>query len=189
MVDDHPLADYDRDRIVAAVHEEVARWGLDRFNLASMAHHHGLDEQLILRHWPDADALIRDALAHRPGDADGPPDTGSLRSDLFMLAVRMATLVSSAAGRKLHGGHLIGDAHISSVEIRQTVWRDRAASLSVVFDRARERGELRSGVDFLHALELLFAPINMRALYTGEPVDDDYCHTVSDLVYRAVAAV
>jgi len=35
-------------------------------------------------------------------------------------------------------------------------------------------------------LELLFAPINMRALFTGEPVDDDYCRTISELVWRAV---
>ena len=189
MVDDHPLADVDRDRVVAAVHDEVARWGIDRFNLGSMAHRHGLDEQAILQHWADPEALVLDALAHRPGDAEGPPDTGSLRSDLFALAVRMATLVTSATGRKLHGGHLIGDTHISSVDIRRTAWRDRAGSLGVVFDRARERGELRSEVNFLNVLELLFAPINMRALYTGEPVDEDYCHTVSDLVYRAVAAV
>ena len=37
MVDDRPLADVDRDRVVAAVHEEVARWGIDRFDLGSMA--------------------------------------------------------------------------------------------------------------------------------------------------------
>ncbi|WP_370331446.1 TetR-like C-terminal domain-containing protein [Mycolicibacterium hippocampi] len=188
MVDDRPLADVDRERVVAAVHEEVARWGIDRFDLGSMAHRHGLDEQAILQHWRDPETLILDALARRPGDGDGPPDTGSLRSDLFVLAVRMATLVTSMAGRKLHGGHLIGDTRISSVEIRQTAWRERANSLGVVFDRARERGELRSGVDFRNVLELLFAPINMRALYTGEPVDDDYCRTVSELVYCAVAA-
>jgi hypothetical protein len=29
-------------------------------------------------------------------------------------------------------------------------------------------------------------PINMRALFTGEPVDDDYCRIVSELVWRAV---
>ena len=52
---------------------------------------------------------------------------------------------------------------------------------------ARERGELLDGVDALTALELLFAPINMRALFTGEPIDDDYCRTIAELVWRAVA--
>lgn len=188
MAVESTLADDDRDRIVAAVHDELARWGIDRFNVAAMADRHGLDEQQILRHWPDPESLILDALARRPGHEAGPPDTGSLRTDLFVLAARMAEMVTSAPGRKLHGGHLIGDAHISSVEVRKSAWRARASSLGVVFERARGRGELRDGVDHFTALELLFAPINMRALYTGETVDDDYCHTVSELVYRAVTA-
>ena len=57
-----------------------------------------------------------------------------------------------------------------------------------MFERARVRGEIRDGIDYFTALELLLAPINMRALYTGEPVDDAYCQTVADLVYRAVSA-
>ena len=46
---------------------------------------------------------------------------------------------------------------------------------------------MRPDVDHFTVLELLFAPINMRALYTGEPVDETYCRTVADLVYRAVS--
>lgn len=181
------LDDDERDRIMAAVHDEVARWGIDRFSVAAMAHRHGLDEQAILRHWPDPESLILDALSHRDGDDAAPPDTGSLRTDLFALALGMAAMVTSASGRKLHGGHLIGDTFAPSLELRQSAWRARAASLDVVFKRARQRGELREDVDPFTALELLFAPINMRALYTGEPVDEEYCRTVSDLVHRALS--
>lgn len=187
MAAGHTLGDEDRDRIVAAVHDELARWGIDRFNVAAMAHRHGLDEQSIMQHWPDSESLILDALSRRPGDDAGPPDTGSLRTDLVALAVGMATMVTSAAGRRLHSGHLIGDTYISSVEVRQAAWQARVDSLGVVFERARDRGELREGVDHSTALEMLFAPINMRALYTGGAVDDEYCRTVSDLVYRAVS--
>lgn len=181
------LTDEERDRIVSAVHDEVARWGIDRFNVAAMADRHGLDEQKIAQHWPEPESLILDALSRRPGHDAGPPDTGSLRADLYALAVGMAAMVTSEAGRRLHSGHLIGAGYITSVEVRRAAWRARAGSLGVVFERARDRGELREGVDDLAVLELLFAPINMRALYTGEPVDDAYCHKVSDMVYRAVS--
>ena len=80
------------------------------------------------------------------------------------------------------------DQFLASLEVRQTAWRHRAARLAVVFERARQRGELRAGVEHTTALELLFAPINMRALYTGEPVDHAYCRTVADLVFNAVAS-
>lgn len=188
MTVEQPLDEAQRATIVAAVHDELARWGIDRFNLGAMAHRHGLDAEEIQRHWPDPESLVLDALASRPGDDSPLPDTGSLREDLFQLAVRMAEMVTSEAGRKLHGGHLITDQFLASLEVRQTAWRHRAARLAVVFERARQRGELRAGVEHTTALELLFAPINMRALYTGEPVDDDYCRTVADLVFNAVAS-
>jgi len=115
-----------------------------------------------------------------------PPDTGSLRGDLLALAVRMARYVQSDIGRSLQVAHIIGNPDLPSAHVRRAVWRARSSRLRVVVDRARERGELREGVDALTVLELLFAPINKRALFTGEPVDDDYCRTVSELVWRAV---
>jgi hypothetical protein len=184
---DHSGADDDRDRVIAAVHDELARWGIDRFDVGAMAHRHGLDVEAIRRRWPDPESLVLDALAERPGDDGAVPDTGSLRTDLFHLAGRMAAIVTSEAGRKLHGGHLIGDVHVASVEIRRSAWRSRAADLGVVFERARQRGEMAEDIDHFTVLELLFAPINMRALYTGEPIDDRYCRTIADLVYRAVS--
>lgn len=188
MTVEHPLADDYRQQVVAAVHDELARWGIDRFDVGAMAHRHGLDVEVIQRRWPDPEQLILDALAQGPDAGVAPPDTGSLRTDLFELAVRMAAIVTSEAGRRLHGGHLIGDTYMPSVNIRQSAWRTRAASLAVVFDRARDRGEIGDDLDHFTALELLFAPINMRALYTGEAVDDAYCQTVADLVCRAVSS-
>ncbi|MDA2891947.1 TetR-like C-terminal domain-containing protein [Mycolicibacterium sp. BiH015] len=178
----------DDERIVAAVHDELARWGIDRFDVGAMAHRHGLDVEAIQLRWPDPEVLILEALAHRPGDNAPPPDTGSLRTDLFEMAVRMATMVTSADGRKLHGGHLIGDVEIASMDVRRSAWLARAATLDVVFERARQRGEISDAVDSHLVLELLFAPINMRALYTGMPVDDDYCTTIADMVYRAISS-
>lgn len=115
------------------------------------------------------------------------PDTGSLRNDLFALALGMAHYVTSGEGHQLQGTHLIADPHMGKVDIRRKIWQMRASRLAVVFDRARERGELRDEVEATTALELLFAPINMRALFTGEPIDDRYCRTVGDLVWRAIA--
>ena len=180
--------DDDQYRVVAAAQDELARWGIDRFDIGAMAHRHGLDIDSILRRWPDSKALILEALAQRSDDGAFAPNHGSLRHDLFDLAVQMAAMVTSDAGRKMHGAHLISDSQIASVEVRQSAWRTRVAGLAGVFERARIRGELRDGVDYAIALELLYAPINMRALYTGEPVDEAYCQTVADLVYRAVSA-
>ena len=81
---------------------------------------------------------------------------------------------------------MIGNPALPTTQIRRELWKARSDRLRSVFDRARDRGELIDGVDASTALELLFAPINMRALFTGGPVDDDYCQTIAELVWRAI---
>ncbi|MDF2825132.1 MAG: TetR-family transcriptional regulator [Mycobacterium sp.] len=179
--------DDDLDRILVAVRTELGQWGIDRFDVATMTDRHGLDYQVITQRWPDPTALILDALADRPPTDDPLPDTGSLHEDLTLLAVAMVGLITSEDGRRLHGAHLIADQQLLTVDIRRLAWRARASRLEIVFERARQRGELRDGVDHVTALELLFAPLNMRVLYTGETVDEDYCRMIAGMVCRAIS--
>lgn len=183
------MDDNERQRVLAAAHDELVRWGIDRFSVPAMAHRHGLDYGSILQHWGGRpDALILDVLTQWPAGQMTAPDSGNVRTDLYRLALGMASYVASTPGRQLQSAHLIADADLLTVAIRRMAWQARAGNVRVVLDRARARGELREGVDVLAALELLFAPINMRALFTGEPIDDEYCHTVAELVWRAVTS-
>jgi AcrR family transcriptional regulator len=174
-----------RERVLAAAYDELARWGIDRFSIVSLADRHGLDPGVIRRHWGNEERLVMEVFCW-PNKEITAPDTGSFRTDLLALAAGMASYVQSEIGRSLQVTHLIENPALPSARIRQAVWRARSRSLRIVVDRAQQRGELLDGVDALTVLELLFAPINMRALFTGEPVDDDYCRTISELVWRAV---
>jgi AcrR family transcriptional regulator len=174
-----------RERVLAAAYDELARWGIDRFNIVSLADRHGLDPGLIRQQWGDEERLILDVYLW-PQKQMAAPDTGSLRSDLLALANDMASYVQSEIGRSLQTTHIITNPGLPTARIRQALWRARSASLRIVVDRARQRGELLDGVDALTVLELLCAPINMRALFTGDPIDDDYCRTISEFVWRAV---
>ncbi|MGW0162590.1 TetR-like C-terminal domain-containing protein [Mycobacterium sp. NPDC003323] len=182
-------APLERDRVLAGVLDELARWGIDRFDTAAMVDRHGWNLAAVTEVWPHPDQLILEALTTRPDDQPDAPDTGSLLDDLYVLATSMVALVSDEHSRKLHGAHLIEDPEIANINIRRAAWRARADRMRAIFDRASDRGELRSGVDYDVTLQLIFAPINMRILYTGEPVDDDFCRTLATMVCRAVAAV
>jgi hypothetical protein len=175
-----------RERVLTAAYDELTRWGIDRFSIVSLADRHGLDPDVIRQQWGNEERLIIDVFSW-PGKEMPTPDTGSLRSDLLALAVGMVMYLQSETGRSLQITHVIDNPDLPSARIRQAVWRARAGRMGIVVDRARERGELRDGVDVNTVLELLFAPINMRALFTGQPLDDDYCRTISELVWRAVA--
>lgn len=175
-----------RERVLAAAYDELTRWGIDRFSIVSLADRHGLDPAVIRRQWGNEERLMLDVLSSWPSKEIAAPDTGSLRTDLLALAVGMASYVHSDVGRSLQITHIIEKPDLPSAQIRRAVWRTRSGRLRIVVDRARQRGELLDGVDSLTVLELLFAPINMRALFTGETVDDDYCRTISELVWRAI---
>jgi hypothetical protein len=175
-----------RERVLAAAYDELTHWGIDRFSIVALADRHRLDPDVIRHQWGNEEGLIIDVLLRWPNKEMPVPDTGSLRTDLLALAVAMTIYVHSEIGRNLQVTHVIANPDLPTAQIRRAVWRARSESLRIVFDRARERGELLDGVDAATGLELLFAPINMRALFTGEPVDDDYCRTISELVWRAV---
>jgi AcrR family transcriptional regulator len=176
-----------RERVLAAAYDELIRWGIDRFSIVSLAARHGLDPGVIRQQWGSEEGLMVEVFVSWPFRELRAPDSGSLRNDLLALAMGMAHYVQSEVGRNLQVTHVIGNPDLPSARVRRAVWRVRSGRLRPVLDRARERGELRDGVDALTVLELLFAPINMRALFTGEPVDDEYCRTISELVWRAVA--
>lgn len=66
-------------------------------------------------------------------------------------------------------------------------WREQFTVVRSVVDRARERGELREGVNTLAAVQLVLAPLNIRALYSDAAVDDDYCAAIADMAWHALA--
>lgn len=175
-----------RELVHAAARQELTTWGIDRFSIVALADRNDLAVNEILGFWSDEAALIIDVLLDGAGREAEVPDTGSLRDDLFGLAADMAAYLGSGQGHQIQGSHLIGEPFVDGIEIRRTLWRVRAQRLSTVFDRARDRGELRDGIEPAVVLELLLAPINMRALFTGETIDEPYCRQVADLVWHAV---
>jgi hypothetical protein len=65
-------------------------------------------------------------------------------------------------------------------------WRARLAVVRRIIDRARDRGELRDGINSVAAIQIVLAPITIRALYSDALVDDDYCEAIADLAWHAL---
>ena len=72
-------------------------------------------------------------------------------------------------------------------EIRLRFWRAHFSLVRAIVDRARERGEVRDGVSTLAAVQIVLAPLNIRALYSDVAVDDTYCEAIADLAWHALA--
>jgi AcrR family transcriptional regulator len=180
-------ADVVREQILAAAFDEVTHWGIERFSVQNLAARHGIGTADIFERWVDEDDLLLDVLLDGPGRSIAPPDTGSLRDDLTLVAMAMAAYISTDKGRSLQGTLLIGNRDRFRVDVRAQVWQRRSAVMAAVFDRAVARGEMRADIDPRLVLQMVVAPINMRVLFNNDVADESYCRTLVDLVCRAVA--
>jgi AcrR family transcriptional regulator len=175
-----------RARVMPAVVDELARWGVERFSVEALAERHHLDATMIYRYWGDRQRLIVDAAIADVEAMGSVADTGSLRGDLFALSRVMTDRLNTEVGRTMVRAVMMDRPGRHDEETRAMFWAARFDVVRVVVDRARERGELRDGVNTLAAVLVVLAPLNIRALFSDEPIDDGYCAAIADMAWHAL---
>lgn len=183
---DEPVPADVRARVMPAALDELVRWGVERFSIEAMAERHHLDPAMVYRYWGSRQRLIVDAALADAEAFSAVPDTGSLRSDLLAFARRAIARLNSEEGRAFTRALVMERPGHHDEETRMLVWQARFNALRAVIDRARERGELRAGVNTLAAVQIVLAPLNVRVLYSDLPIDDRYCDAIADMAWHAL---
>jgi AcrR family transcriptional regulator len=158
-----------REAVLQAAFALLAEKGFEALSIAEVAAHAGVHETSIYRRWGTKNALALEASLHFARSAIPIPDTGSLRSDLVALLKGLLALLGSPQGQTLL---MLGfSQHPHVVAARQDFWRSRRESLRPVFERAVGRSEFPRDADPMLLLETLIAPLYLRRLVTGEPLE------------------
>lgn len=139
----------------------------------------GVSPSTVYRRWPDKADLITDALATIADRVVPFTPADTLRDDLIRFAEDLATGLSSPAARAL-ARNLLARETSAADEVRQRFWERRFRASKELVDRAKERGELPPAVSHVDLLERVAAPIWMRALVTGLPIDGDWIRRLVD---------
>lgn len=176
-----------RARVMPAVLDELSRWGVERFSIEALADRHRLDAAIVYRYWGDRRQLIADAVLSDLESESSETDTGSLRGDLEALARNVTNRINTDVGRTMLRALVMDSRGAHDEATRLRFWRAHFAAVRAIVDRAEERGELRDGVDALAAVQIVLAPLNIRALYSDVPVDDEYCAAIVDMAWHALA--
>ncbi len=176
-----------RARVMPAVLDELSRWGVERFSIEALSQRHHLDAAMVYRYWGDRRQLIVDAVLSDVEAVSSGTDTGSLRGDLQALARNVTNRINTEVGCTLLRALVMDRRGGHDEATRSRFWRTHFAAMRAVVDRARERGELRDGVNTLAAVQIVLAPLNIRALYSDVPVDDEYCAAIVDMAWHALA--
>ena len=183
----HRRGEHVRQTVLAAAFEEIAAHGFDGATVAGVAKRSGVHETTVYRRWVTRENLFVAALLERSADAIPAPDTGSTRGDLLAILREVLGYVGSPAGTALLRAALlpVGDSY---ADARKDFWARRVDALSPVVERGIARGDLRADTDARLLLEMVVAPIHVRLLLTGRPVDDSLAERLVELALNGAAA-
>ena len=172
-----------------ATAELLANDGYAGLTMSGVANRAGVSTATLYRRWSSKLELVVDVLA--AGAEESPvPDTGTLEGDVRALLQGFVERSRTTQSTAIMAG-LIGEVERNpelAEALRTNIIGPRRAVLNEVFHRARDRGELRAGVDIGIASDLLFGPLYHRLLVTGEPVTARVADKLGDLVLAAIHA-
>lgn len=133
----------------------------------------GVADTTIYRRWPTKAKLVLATLEHMASHAIVVPDLGSFERDLSALAHQVITYLSQPAVGKMVSALVAALAEEEGAqEARSAFWQVRFAGTLLMIERAVVRGEVAPGVDPIEVIETLAAPIYLRLLITGGPLDE-----------------
>jgi AcrR family transcriptional regulator len=176
-----------REAALAATLAELAERGYSALSLDSVARRAGVHKTTLYRRWGTREDLVLEAMLERADSHISVPDTGSLRGDLLELATTAAANASSPEANAMARAVTAEsprDNRLAAANRR--FWAERLAVDSVIVERAIERGEVREGTDAITVIEAVIAPIHLRLLLTGEPIERPFLETIVGLVVAGV---
>lgn len=178
-----PRIEGDREQeVLQATLDVLAEHGYDRLTMDAVATAAKASKATLYRRWSTKQALVVDAVCSQK--SSGPvPDTGSLREDLLALYCGLGGLRDA---RGLAVLAAVVTAMSRDEEFAEIYRRDfivpKIAAARVIFDRARERGEIGDDVDIALLAPALPGIVLHRVFLLGEEATPDLIARIVDQI-------
>lgn len=178
-----PRIEGDREQeILNAALDVLADSGYDRLTMDAVAAAAKASKATLYRRWSTKQALVVDAVCSQKASTPI-PDTGSLRGDLVELYCGLGGF------RDVRGLAVLAavvTAMARDEEFAETYRRDfiapKIATSRVVFDRARERGEIHEDVDIALLAPALPGIVLHRVFLLGEEATPELIARIIDQI-------
>jgi AcrR family transcriptional regulator len=176
-------------RIMTAVLEELGRVGYAALRVEDVALRAGVNKTTVYRRWPTKESLARAALSSIAASHGMTtlPDTGSVRGDLVAAARRFATFASSPVGQSLMRMMAAEHPHSELMAIARSMRDAHEQGPTAILARARDRGELRAGVEPRLVADVLMAAWE-RCLSRSGGIDLELHARILDVVLDGALA-
>jgi AcrR family transcriptional regulator len=159
--------------VFAAAIAELSARGYADISVESIAARAGVHKTTVYRRWGGKAEIIRQALAGAASVSIPVPDTGSVDDELQALARAVQAVLSAPEGAAVTRALIVGG--LASPEIAGLMsqfWAGRLAAITVIVDRATQRGQLPAGTDPAALMHAMAAPLYYTLLVTRVPVTE-----------------
>jgi AcrR family transcriptional regulator len=178
-----------RSEVLEAAAELLFAEGMAAFTIEKVANRSGASKMTIYKWWPSKGALALDGYFHKVEPQLAFPDTGDIEADLrAQLHAFQRVIRDSAAGRVI--AELIGQAQ-SDPELKaaylQRYSSPRRALAVAAMEKAKERGQLRAGLDAETVVDQLWGACYHRLLLPDQPLTHEYVDALVDNLFRGIA--
>jgi AcrR family transcriptional regulator len=178
-----PRVEGDREQeILDAALEVLAEVGYDRLTMDAVAQRAKASKATLYRRWNSKAKLVVESLTRMKTTPDV-PDTGDLRADLLTAFCGMGGLTdhdtTSTFGAVVTA--VTTDPEFAA-EFREQVVGPKSRVSRRVFERARDRGQLREGVDLDLVAPALAGIVLHRVFVLGEEPDSELIERVIDQI-------
>ncbi len=176
--------------ILEATLDVLGDVGYDRLTMDAVALRAKASKATLYRRWNSKVALVIDALqhGHQHEHPVEPVDTGTLRGDLLEAFCGVGGLTDKpevdAFGAILTA--IMRDAEFAAA-FRSEVLAPKLAGTRALFERAKERGEIGSGVDIELLAPALAGVVMHHFLLVGEQPTQELVTTVIDQIILPAA--
>jgi AcrR family transcriptional regulator len=185
---ERPRIEGDREQeILDATLEVLADVGYDRLTMDAVAAKARASKATLYRRWSSKASLVIEALHHSKGPHEV-PDTGSLREDLRAAFCGIGGLGDPETLRTFASvlTALVRDPEFAEC-FRRDVVEPKSAYSRQIWERARDRGELRDDID-LELIEPALAGIVLQRVFLlGETPDPASITRVIDQIILPAA--
>ena len=175
--------------VLAAAIDELSERDYADISVESIAARAGVHKTTVYRRWGSKVEVIRQAMASAAVAHIQVPDTGSVDSDLLLLARAVQAVLSAPQGAAITRALIVGGlASAELAGVMQQFWAVRLTGVKVIVERAVSRGELPAGTDPATLMRIVSAPLFYQLLVAQLPVTEEDANVSSAATLAAAKA-
>lgn len=173
--------------VVQATIELLNTGGSSAVTFDKVAEHAGVNRTTLYRRWGNKSRLLTWVMLEFMAEQAPTPDTGSLDGDLLEIMLNLDEVLGSSAGHGFFQVIAIAAREDETVdEAVRSFWRQRFELAQPVYERAIQRGELTTSLDYELLIDLVFGPFFYRVLRTGKAVSRKEAKTIIGAVLKGL---